>query len=83
MGGQGALLITVSSGGKQMEAPSGCRGRECVANWTLVLKGFRLEVTYHLYSHSTGQSKFHGHGKAGGGGYIEGQGQCDPTTEYI
>ena len=33
-----------------------------------------LEVTYHLYSNSTGQSIFHGHGKPGGDGHTEGQG---------
>ena len=32
-----------------------------------------LEVTYHLYSNSTGRSIFHGHGKPGGGGHTEGQ----------
>ena len=31
-------------------------------------------MTYHPYSNSTGGSIFHGHGKPGGGGYIEGQG---------
>ena len=37
-----------------------------------------LEVTYHLYSNSTGQSIFHGHGKPGGSGYTEGQGNVVP-----
>ena len=31
-------------------------------------------MTYHLYSNSTGRSIFHGHGKPGGGGHTEGQG---------
>ena len=35
---------------------------------------FYLEVMYHFYSNSTGQSNFHGHGKPGGGGYTEAQG---------
>ena len=33
-----------------------------------------LEVTCHLYSNSIGQRIFHGHGKPGGGGHTEGQG---------
>ena len=31
-----------------------------------------MEVTYHLYSSSTGRSIFHGHGKRGG--HTEGEG---------